>query len=69
MVFRYLNGTRDLRLFYSINQDPDLLDASYSSDPHNGRSQTGFVFLQGGTIISWKSTPYTAFVNALRALV
>ena len=54
-VLRYLNGTRDLGLFYSRNQDPILLgytDAGYLSDPHNGRSQTGFVFLQGGISIS-----------------
>jgi hypothetical protein len=34
-------------------------DAGYLSDPHNGRSQTGFVFLQGGTTISWKSSKQT----------
>jgi len=59
---RYLNGTRDLGLFYNRNQDPSLLgytDAGYLSDPHNGRSQTCFVFLQGGTAISWKSTKQT----------
>jgi hypothetical protein len=58
-VLRYLNGTRDFRLFYSRNQDPILLgyiDAGYLLDPHNGRSQIGFVFLQGGTTISWKSS-------------
>jgi len=58
-VSRYLNGTRDLGLFYNRNQDPSLLGytyAGYLSDPHNGKSQTGFVFLQGGTTISWKST-------------
>jgi hypothetical protein len=62
IVFRYLNGTKVLGLFYSRNQDQNLLgyiDASYLSDPHNGRSQTGFVFLQGGTSISWKSTKQT----------
>jgi hypothetical protein len=35
-VLRYLNGTRDLGLFYSRNQDPILLgytDAGYLSDP------------------------------------
>ena len=55
IVLRYLNGTRDLELFYSKNQDPILLgytDAGYLSDPHYGRSQTGFVFLQGRTTIS-----------------
>jgi len=61
-VLRYLNGTRDLGLFYSRNQDPILLgytDAGYLSDPHNGRSQIGFVFLQGAITISWKSSKQT----------
>ena len=61
-VLRYLNGTRDLGLFYSKNQDLILLgytDAGYLSDPHNDRSQTGFVFLQDGTTISWKSPKQT----------
>jgi hypothetical protein len=61
-VLRYLNGTRDLELFYSRNQDPILLgytDAGYLSDPHNDRSPTDFVFLQGGTTISWKSSKQT----------
>jgi isopentenyl phosphate kinase len=34
-------------------------DAGYLSDPHNGRSQTDFVFLHGGTTISWKSSKQT----------
>ena len=47
-VLRCLNGTRDLGLFYSKNQDPILLgytDAGYLSDPHNGRSQTRLCIL------------------------
>ena len=59
---RYLNSTKDFGLFYSRNQDPILLgytDAGYLSDPHNGRSQTGSVFLQGGITISWKSSKQT----------
>jgi hypothetical protein len=61
-IFRYLNGTRDLGLFYSRSQNPNLIgyiDAGYLSDPHNGRSQIGFVFMQGSTAISWKSTKQT----------
>ena len=34
-------------------------DAGYLSDPHNAKSQTGFVFLHGGTTISWKSSKHT----------
>ena len=35
------------------------IDAGYLSNPHNGKSQTGFVFLYGGTVISQKSSKQT----------
>jgi hypothetical protein len=58
-IFRYLQGTTDLGLFYQFNEDKSMIeytDAGYLSDPHNARSQTGFVFLHGGTTILWKSS-------------
>ena len=54
-IFRYLKGTQDLGLFFPKNQDQTMVgyaDAGYQSDPHNGISQTGFVFLCGGTAVS-----------------
>jgi len=42
-ILRYLNGTKDMSLFYQKNQDPTLVgytDTGYLSDPHNARSQT-----------------------------
>jgi hypothetical protein len=53
-VLRYLRGTPDLGLFYLKNQDLSFIgyvDAGYLSDPHNGKFQTGFMFLHGGTTI------------------
>ena len=63
-IFRYLQGTKDLGLFFQFqkNQDSDMIgyaDVGYLSDPHNARSQTGFMFLHGGTAISWKSSKQT----------
>ena len=61
-IFRYLQGTIDLGLFYQFDQDKSIIgytDAGYLSDPHNARSQTGFVFLHAGTAISWKSSKQT----------
>ena len=58
-ILKYLNGTNDLGLFSKKNHDPNMIgytDAGYLSDPHNGKSQIGFVFLHGGTSISWKSS-------------
>jgi hypothetical protein len=68
-ILRYIHGTADLGLFYGRNQDPSLVgytDAGYFSNLNNGRSQTGFVFLNGRTAISWKSskqTLVTTFTN------
>jgi hypothetical protein len=62
-----LNGIIDLGLFFQINQDSGLIryaDAGYLSDPQNGRSQTEFVFLHGGTAISWKSVKQTFIVTS-----
>ena len=38
-------------------------DAGYLSDPHSDKSQSGYVFLCGGTAISWKSSKET-FVSS-----
>ena len=61
-VVYYLRGTTDYDLFYP--QEPlsnltDFADAGYLSDPHKGRSQTGYLFSYNGTTISWRSTKQT----------
>ncbi|KAL0665012.1 hypothetical protein Bca4012_101850 [Brassica carinata] len=61
-VLRYLQGTKDLGLFYINQNKEDLVgfaDAGYLSDPHNARSQTGYIFTHGGTTISWRSMKQT----------
>ena len=57
-ILRYLKGTTDMGLFYSNNCSPNLVgyaDAGYLSDQHKARSQTGYVFICGGTVISCRS--------------
>ncbi|XP_068312446.1 secreted RxLR effector protein 161-like [Pyrus communis] len=65
-IFRYLKGTTDLGLFctrefpsvaapYGPRIDSRLVGyayAGYRSDPHRARSQTGYVFTIGYTVIS-----------------
>ncbi|KAG7549820.1 Reverse transcriptase RNA-dependent DNA polymerase [Arabidopsis thaliana x Arabidopsis arenosa] len=61
-IFRYLQGTIDLGLYYPRNSEFGLVgfaDAGYLSDPHKSRSQTGYVFTIGGTAISWRSQKQT----------
>ncbi|KAL5570782.1 hypothetical protein UlMin_020379 [Ulmus minor] len=56
-IFRYLQGTIDLGLFYPNESKKGLIgyaDAGHLSDPHKARSQTGYVFTCGGTAISWR---------------
>ncbi|KAD4585160.1 hypothetical protein E3N88_22761 [Mikania micrantha] len=66
-IFRYLRGTTDLGLFYPNDSKEELVgyaDASYLSDPHKARSQTGYVFLNGGTAISWRSQKQTLLATS-----
>jgi hypothetical protein len=66
-ILLYLNGTIDLDLFFQRNKESDLIgyaDAGYLSDPQNNRSQTGFMFLHGGTAISLKSVKQTLIATS-----
>jgi hypothetical protein len=61
-VLCYLRGTTDMGLFYPNKSNPQLIgyaDAGYLSDPHKGRSQTGYLFTCGNTAISWRSVKQT----------
>ena len=61
-VLRYLRGTTDLGLFYPqepVSNLTGFADAGYLSDPHKGRSQTGYLFSYNGTAISWRSAKQT----------
>ncbi|KAG7543548.1 Ribonuclease H-like superfamily [Arabidopsis thaliana x Arabidopsis arenosa] len=61
-LLRYLQGTKDLGLFYTNHNKDGLVgfaDAGYLSDPHTAKSQTGYVFTHGGTAISWRSMKQT----------
>lgn len=61
-ILRYLHGTTDMGLYYSEKSKPQIVgyaDAGYLSDPHQGKSQTGYVFTCGGAAISWRSIKQT----------
>ena len=47
---------------YFIHMNQQLVgyaNAGYLSDPHEARSQTGYVFTHGGMAISWRSMKQT----------
>jgi hypothetical protein len=61
-VLCYLHGMTNMRLFYPNKSNPQLVgyaDAGYLSDPHKGRSQTGYLFTCGNIAISWRSVKKT----------
>ncbi|KAL0303291.1 UNVERIFIED_CONTAM: Retrovirus-related Pol polyprotein from transposon TNT 1-94 [Sesamum radiatum] len=64
-ILRYLRGTSDMGLYFERNKDAKTSnlvgysDAGYLSDPHKAISQSGYVFMYGGTAISWRSTKQT----------
>jgi hypothetical protein len=61
-IFRYLQGTVDKGLYFPKvrrNEPIGFADAGYLSDPDDTKSQTGYIFLQGTTAISWKSSKQT----------
>ncbi|GJS75881.1 hypothetical protein Tco_0725762 [Tanacetum coccineum] len=61
-IFRYFQGTKDIGLYYTNPSEKILVgfaDAGYMSDPHTGRSQTGYVFTSSNTAISWRSVKQT----------
>ncbi|KAL2250260.1 UNVERIFIED_CONTAM: Retrovirus-related Pol polyprotein from transposon TNT 1-94 [Sesamum indicum] len=57
-VLRYLRGTSDMGLYFERHDDAKTTklvgysDAGYLSDPHKAISQSGHIFMYGGTAIS-----------------
>ncbi|XP_074342802.1 secreted RxLR effector protein 161-like [Apium graveolens] len=54
-IFHYLRGTIDVGLYFLKNSTSQLIgyaDVEYLSDPHFGKSQTGYVFTCCGAAIS-----------------
>ena len=55
-IFRYLKGTKDMKLIYSSKVSKSLTgysDADFAGDRSTGKSHTGVVCLHNGTVISW----------------
>ncbi|KAE8697001.1 hypothetical protein F3Y22_tig00110637pilonHSYRG00668 [Hibiscus syriacus] len=57
-ILRYLKGTIDFGLFYSVSNDYKLVgysDSDWGGDIDNRRSTTGFVFFMGDVAFTWMS--------------
>lgn len=57
-ILKYINSTYDMGLFFKRKNDLVLMrytDADFGGDMDNRRSTSGYIFLYGGTCISWCS--------------
>ena len=66
-ILRYLKDTFFHDLFYSA-QSPLIFrafsDADWAGDPTNRRSTTGYCFLLGSSLISWRSKKQTHMTHS-----
>jgi hypothetical protein len=63
-VFRYLAGTRNLKLTFRANEEHEVLiagytDADYASNPDDRKSISGYTYLLGGGAFAWSSKKQT----------
>ncbi|KAL0329044.1 UNVERIFIED_CONTAM: hypothetical protein Sradi_4891100 [Sesamum radiatum] len=69
-ILRYLRGTSDMGPYFERHEDAKAnnlvgySDAGYLSDPYKAISQSGYVFMYGGTAISWRSTKQALVVTS-----
>ena len=57
-ILRYLKGTIDFGLYYSVSDDCKLVgysDSDWAGDSDDRKSTTGFVFFLGDTAFTWMS--------------
>ena len=54
-LLRYLRGTEDLRLYYKNDTKGEITgyaDSGFKTDEVIGKSQTGYIFIKNGVLIS-----------------
>jgi hypothetical protein len=57
-ILRYLQGTRNLGIYYTKGEKSDLIgftDSDYAGDQDDRKSTSGYVFMLGNGAVSWSS--------------
>jgi hypothetical protein len=58
-ILKYLRNTKDMVLVYGGCEEElnikGYVDASFDTDLDDSKSQTGYVFMLNGSVVSWKS--------------
>ena len=66
-VLRYLKGTLDYGLKYSVNENPTLVgysDSDWAGDINTRRSTSGYIFQIGNNTVSWSSKRQTTVAKS-----
>src|SRR4051812_21557986 len=70
-ILKYLRRTKDMFLVYGGEDELSVkgyTDASYLIDSDDSRSQTGYVFIINGGVVSWKSSKQeTMYASTIEA--
>ena len=67
-LFHYVRGTEDMGLLYSKHGAATFegyADVGYKFDLKTGKSQTGYIFLKAGALVSWKSIKQIVIVTSI----
>src|SRR4051812_2552765 len=58
-IFKYLRRTKDMFIVYGGEEEfvaKCYVDASFDTDTDDSKSQSGYVFLMNGAVVSWRSS-------------
>ena len=58
-ILKYLNKTKEMFLVYGCDQElvvRGYVDARWDTDPDDSKSQSGYMFILNGGVVSWRSS-------------
>ena len=66
-ILKYLKRTKDMFLVYRGDRElvvNGYVDASFDTDPDDSKSQTGYMFLLNGGVVSWCSSKQSVMAGS-----
>ena len=66
-IFKYLQGTKNMSLCFGMS-DLEIVgstDVGFAGDAYDRKSTSGYVFLFGGTIVSWLSKKQNCIAKSI----
>jgi hypothetical protein len=66
-ILKYLNMTKEMFLVYGGDEQliiKGYADASFDTDPDDSKSQTGYVYILNGGVVSWRSCKQSVIAHS-----